>query len=45
MAKADWIQGNAIQEVARHYMTLYNMNQVEYHYGILENMKTIYYMF
>ena len=45
LAKADWIQGNAIQEVARHYMTLYNMNQVEYHYGILENMKTIYYMF
>ena len=44
-AKADWIQGDAIQEVARYYMTLYGLNQVEYHYGILENMKTIYYMF
>lgn len=44
-AKADWINGDAIQEAARYYMTLYGMSQVEYHYGILENMKTIYYMF
>ena len=43
--KADWINGDAIQEVARYYMSLYGMSQVEYHYGILENMKTIYYMF
>lgn len=44
-AKAEWINGDSIQETARYYMTLYGMNQVEYHYGILENMKTIYYMF
>ena len=44
-AKAEWINGDAIQEAARYYMTLYGLNQVEYHYGILENMKTIYYMF
>ena len=44
-AKNEWIQGDAIQEAARYYMTLYGMNQVEYHYGILENLKTIYYMF
>ena len=44
-AKTEWINGDAIQEAARYYMTLYGMNQVEYHYGILENMKTIYYMF
>ena len=44
-AKAEWINGDAIQEVARYYMTLYGMSQVEYHYGILENLKTIYYMF
>lgn len=44
-AKAEWIDGDAIQEAARYYMALYGMNQVEYHYGILENMKTIYYMF
>lgn len=41
----EWITGEKIQEVARYYMTLYGMNQVEYHYGILENMKTMYYMF
>ena len=40
-----WINGDAIQEAARYYMTIYGMSQVEYHYGILENMKTIYYMF
>ena len=34
--KAEWINGDAIQEAARYYMTLYGMNQVEYHYGILE---------
>lgn len=44
-ARADWINGDAIQEAARYYMTIYGMSQVEYHYGILENMKTIYYMF
>ena len=44
-AKAEWINGDAIQEAARYYMTLYGMSQVEYHYGILENLKTIYYMF
>ena len=44
-AKAEWINGDAIQEVARYYMTLYGMSQVEYLYGILENLKTIYYMF
>lgn len=44
-AKVEWINGDSIQETARYYMTLYGMNQVEYHYGILENMKTIYYMF
>ncbi len=44
-AKSQWIDGDAIQEVARYYMTLYGISQVEYHYGVLENMKTIYYMF
>ena len=44
-AKAQWINGDAIQEAARYYMALYGLDQVEYHYGILENMKTIYYMF
>ena len=41
----EWITGEKIQDVARYYMSLYDLNQVEYHYGILDNMKTMYYMF
>lgn len=44
-AYADWVQGNGVQEVARYYMDLYGMNEVEYHYGVLDRMKTIYFMF
>lgn len=44
-AYSDWVQGNGIQEAARYYMELYGMNEVEYHYGVLENLKTIYFMF
>lgn len=42
-----WIQGEDgyIQDVARYYMSLYGMSTVEYHYGILENLKTMYFMF
>ncbi|MGN8631234.1 transglutaminase domain-containing protein [Blautia sp. HCP3S3_G3] len=45
LAYADLIQGNGVQEVARYYMDLYGMNEVEYHYGILDHMKTFYFMF
>lgn len=44
-AYADWVQGNGVQEAARYYMDLYGMNEVEYHYGVLDNLKTIYFMF
>lgn len=41
----EWIKGDAAQEIARYYMKLYSLEEVEYHYGIFENLKTIYYMF
>ncbi|MDO4306208.1 MAG: transglutaminase domain-containing protein [Eubacteriales bacterium] len=44
-AYTDWVQGNGIQEVAKYYMDLYGLNEVEYHYGVLDHMKTIYFMF
>lgn len=44
-AHEDLIVNNAVQEVARYYMDLYGLGQVSYHYGILENLKTMYFMF
>ena len=41
----DCITNGRIQEVARYYMELYGMSEVSYHYGVLENLKTMYYMF
>lgn len=44
-AAAEWVSSQELQNVARYYMELYGISQVEYHYGILENMKTMYFMF
>ena len=44
-AYADWIEGGSAQEAARYYMDLYGMTEVEYHYGVLDDLKTFYYMF
>ncbi|MCD7867266.1 MAG: transglutaminase-like superfamily [Clostridiales bacterium] len=44
-AYSEWISGGSVQEVAKYYMQLYNYSQIEYHYGVLENLYTIYYMF
>ena len=43
-----WIQNDGdeyIQDVARYYMGLYGLSTVEYHYGVLDNLKTMYFMF
>ena len=43
-----WIQSGGdeyIQDVARYYMGLYGISTVEYHYGVLDNLKTMYFMF
>ena len=34
-----------IDRVAEYYLQLYGLESVEYHYGLLENMKTMYFMF
>lgn len=44
-AYLDLIENNAIQEMARYYLNFHGLSQISYHYGILENMKTMYYMF
>lgn len=44
-AYRQWIQDGYIQNVARYYLQLYGQETVEYHYGILDNLKTMYFMF
>lgn len=44
-ARGEWIDGGAIQDAARIYMEIYGMTEVQYHYGILENLKTMYFIF
>ena len=41
----EWIVNGSIQLLAQYYMQLYGLSQVEYHYGILEDLKTMYFMF
>lgn len=40
-----WIQNGYIQNLAKYYLQMYGMDTVEYHYGILKDMKTLYFMF
>ena len=44
-AYREWIQESYINHIAEYYLQMYGMNSVEYHYGLLENMKTMYFMF
>ena len=44
-AYREWIQESYIDRVAEYYLQLYGLESVEYHYGLLENMKTMYFMF
>lgn len=44
-AYLDLIENDAIQEMARYYLAVHGLSQISYHYGVLENMKTMYYMF
>lgn len=41
----DLIDGNRVQDIARYYMEAHGMSQISYHYGVLDNMKTLYFMF
>ncbi|MBU5482335.1 transglutaminase domain-containing protein [Blautia sp. MSJ-19] len=44
-AYQQWIKEEYIQNVAGYYLELYGKNAVEYHYGVLDNLKTMYFMF
>lgn len=44
-AYQQWIQEGYIQNVAGYYLQMYGLSTVEYHYGILDNLKTMYFMF
>lgn len=43
-AIADLIEGKAVEQIAQYYMSYYGMQQIEYHYGVLEDFNTIYFM-
>ena len=34
-----------VQNVAQYYMKLHGLGQVEYHYGVMDNFYTIYFIF
>ena len=44
-AYMDLIDSNRIQDIARYYMEVHGLSQISYHYGIIDNMKTLYFMF
>lgn len=44
-AYEDCIENQKIQEVAGYYMDIYGLEEISYHYGILENLNTMYFMF
>ena len=44
-ARKDWLDDGEVQNVAQYYMKLNGYSQVEYHYGLLDNFYTIYFIF
>lgn len=44
-AYQEWIQESGIEAAARYYLQIYGKNTIQYHYGILDNLKTMYFMF
>ena len=45
MAVMDWIDGEDLQKVAQYYMQRNGLQSIEYHFGVLEDLKTIYFIF
>ncbi len=39
------LDGAEVQSVAQYYMKLNGLGQVEYHYGVMYNFYTIYFIF
>ncbi len=44
-AYSEWIDQKAVEEVAQYYMSMHGINEVQYHYGVLEQLNTIYFIF
>lgn len=44
-ARQEWLDYGEVQNVAQYYMKLNGLEQVEYHYGLLDNFYTIYFIF
>ncbi|MCF0134721.1 MAG: transglutaminase-like superfamily [Blautia sp.] len=43
--KTDWVDGDSMKEVAQYYMQQHELEEIEYHFGVLDNLYTVYYMF
>ena len=41
----EWLDSGEVQNVAQYYMKLNGLTQVEYHYGVLDDFYTIYFIF
>ncbi len=39
------VDSNHIQDIARYYLEVHGLSQISYHYGVIDNMKTLYFMF
>lgn len=44
-AYQEWVEDGEIQQVAQYYMQLYGLSEIQYHYGVLDHLKTMYFMF
>ena len=44
-AYMDLIDSNHIQDIAKYYMEVHGLSQISYHYGVIDNMKTLYFRF
>lgn len=41
----EWIDQGAVQDVAQYYMQTHDLYEVQYHYGVLEDLKSVYFIF
>jgi hypothetical protein len=41
----EWINEGSVQDVAQYYMQVHGLQQVEYHYGTLSDLKSVYFIF
>lgn len=44
-ASQELLDDGVVQNVAQYYMKLHGLGQVEYHYGVMDNFYTIYFIF